>query len=113
MSVGWLYDLSLRDSSFLTGWLLIVGIVLLAIYNVRKKFPILPLLSSAAWLQAHVYLGWLVIVVFLLHTSFKQPSGPIEIALWLLFIGVAVAVTLLRRRHTARSRIRENAAPFQ
>lgn len=88
-SVDWLYDLSLRDSSFLSGWLLIVGIGLLAVYNSRKKLPFLPLLSAAIWLQFHIYLGWLVIVLFLLHTSFRQPNGPMEIALWLLFVAVA------------------------
>ena len=89
VSLDRLYDLSLRDSSFLTGWLLVVGIGLLAVYNGRKKLPFLPLFSSAAWLQFHIYLGCLVIVFFLLHTSFRAPSGPMEVVLWLLFIAVA------------------------
>ncbi len=84
-----LYDISLRDPSFPTGWLLVAGMAFLAIYNVRKKFPFLPLGRSAIWLQAHVYVGLLVILVFLLHTSFAWPNGPIEILLWLLFVAVA------------------------
>ena len=89
VSVDRLYDLSLRDASFLSGWLLIVGMGLLSSYNSRKKLPFLPLLSSAIWLQLHIYLGWLVILLFLLHTSFRLPNGLIEIALWLLFLVVA------------------------
>ncbi|MFQ5785578.1 MAG: hypothetical protein ACE5H8_12250 [Alphaproteobacteria bacterium] len=91
VSVNRLYDLALRDAAFLSGWLLIVGMALLTIYNIRKKFPFLPLISVSAWLQAHIYVGWLVIVLFLLHTSFRLPNGPLEIALWVLFVLVAVS----------------------
>ncbi len=89
VSVHWLYDLALRDISFLSGWLLIIGVGLLALYNVRKKFPFLPLIKASWWLQVHIYTGWLVIVLFLLHTSFRLPNGALEITLWLLFVMVA------------------------
>ncbi len=84
-----LYDLALRDAPFLSGWLLVVGVGLLALYNVRKKFPFLPLIDASLWLQVHIYTGWLVIALFLLHTSFRLPNGALEIALWLLFVVVA------------------------
>ena len=84
-----LYDLSLRDASFLSGWLLVVGVGLLVLYNVRKKLPFLPLIDASLWLQVHIYTGWLVIALFLLHTSFRLPNGALEIALWLLFVLVA------------------------
>lgn len=50
-------DLSLRDASFLSGWLLSAGVGLLAIYNLRKKFPFLPLIDASGWLQVHLLLG--------------------------------------------------------
>ena len=84
-----LYDNSLRDSSYLTGWILAAGIAFLAVFNARKKLPFLPLARAAIWLQAHIYIGFLVVLVFLIHTSFALPNGPIEIALWLLFVAVA------------------------
>jgi len=101
----WLYDLSLRDASFLTGWLLVGGCGFLALYNLRKKLPFLPLLSSAAWLQLHLYVGLLTILAFLLHSSFRLPSGALEIALWCLFVvvagsglvGIAISRALPRR----------------
>ncbi len=112
VSVNWLYDLSLRDASFLSGWLLIAGVGLLAMYNIRKNFPFLPLINASGWLQVHLYLGWLVIVLFLLHTSFRLPNGPLEIALWVLFVmtagsgvvGLALSRTLPNRlrRHGER-----------
>lgn len=79
-----LYGLSLRDTSFLTGWLLFAGIVFLLAYNLRKKLPFLPLLPSSVWLQAHVHCGWLVALLFLLHTGFRLPTGVLETALWWL-----------------------------
>lgn len=87
--VDWLYGLALRDASFLSGWLLIVGMGLLAVFNVRKKLPFLPLVNASIWLQLHIYIGWLVIALFLLHSSLAWPNGPLEIALWLLFVMVA------------------------
>ncbi len=89
VSVTVVYDISLRDPSFLTGWLLAGGIAFLAIYNTRKKLPFLPLGRSAVWLQAHIYVGLLVVLVFLLHTSFAVPNGPVEVSLWVLFVAVA------------------------
>ncbi len=87
--LNWLFDMALRDASFLSGWLLIIGMAFLTIYNLRKKFPFLPLIPSAYWLQFHVYLGFIVIVLFLLHTSMEFPRGPFEITFWLLFFAVA------------------------
>ena len=86
-----LYGLSLRDTSFYSGWLLIGGVGLLVLYNIRKKFPFLPLFDVSTWLQVHIYTGWLVIALFLLHTSFRLPNGILEITLWLLFAIVAVS----------------------
>lgn len=87
----WAYGLSLRDPSFLSGWLLLAGVGILAAYNLRKKLPILPLMSVSAWLQLHVYVGWAVILLFLLHTSVRWPSGGLETGLWLLFVSVAAS----------------------
>lgn len=107
------YDISLRDPSFLTGWYLAGGVAFLAIYNARKKLPFLPLGRSAIWLQAHVYVGLLTVLVFLLHTSFALPNGLIEILLWLLFvavagsgvIGIALSRALARLLHQRGKRI--------
>lgn len=109
VSVDWLYGLALRDTAYLSGWLLIVGVGLLAAYNARKKLPFLPLVSASWWLQVHIYAGWLVIVLFLLHTSLRLPNGPLETALWLLFVllsGSGVVGLVLSR--TLPSRLRRH-----
>ncbi len=110
------YDLAMRDASFLSGWLLAAGLVLLALYNIRKKLPFLPLLKSAQWLQLHIYVGWLVILLFLLHTGFRLPSGPLEIVLWALFVAVAgsgVAGIALSRSVPRRLRLHGERIIFE
>lgn len=77
---------TLANTSFVTGWLLVATMLLLASYNLRKKLPMLPLGRSATWLQIHVYAGMLTLVIFLLHVGLSLPSGPLEIVLWLLTV---------------------------
>ena len=61
VALVWLWSRSLEKrlttSSFTTGYLLIAAVLFLALYNVRKKLPFLPLGSSATWLQLHLYVG--------------------------------------------------------
>ena len=84
------YDISLRDAAFLNGWMLLVGLAFLSLFNARKKIHVLPVMSMSTWLQIHVYMGLLCIFLFALHTEFSLPNGILEALLWLLFV-VAVA----------------------
>ena len=59
----------LTPSSFATGYLMLAAVLFLALYNVRKKLPFLPLGSSAAWLQWHLYVGLGSVGVFALHAG--------------------------------------------
>jgi hypothetical protein len=72
--------------SYLTGWALLGLILLLALYNGRKKLPFLPLLCSEDWLQFHIYAGLLTGVLFAVHVSFKIPAGWFEGVLAGLYI---------------------------
>ncbi len=81
-----LYDMSLRDSAFMNGWVLFTGMVLLSVFNLRKKLNILPLIRVATWLQIHVYVGLICLLLFLLHTDFALPNGWFEIVLWALYM---------------------------
>ena len=84
-AVVYLYHLALRDSSFLTGWLLVAAFAVLAAYNGRKKLPFLPLGSAAAWLRLHAWLGLVTAALFLAHTGAVLPGGGLDTLLWLLF----------------------------
>ena len=79
----------LEASSFETGYGLIALVFFLMLYNWRKKFPSIPLGSSAMWLQLHIYGGIVAIALFFLHTGFRLPNGILESTLYFLFIGVS------------------------
>lgn len=95
------YDISLHQEKFLTGWLLLGGVLLLALYNSRKKVSMVPLGSNAAWLQFHIYLGLITVAVFGMHIGWHIPNGWLEgilAVLFLLVAGSGVAGLYLSRR---------------
>ncbi len=73
----------------LSGWFLLVLIVLLALFGLRHR--ILPFAgpSGTVLLQAHIYMGALAIVGFLFHSGW--PEGLLETTLWTLFVLVAAS----------------------
>ena len=90
-----LQDVSLQRSAYTSGWLLIGMCFFLAAYNLRKKLTFIPLGASASWLQWHIYVGLLSIVVFICHAihkadaGFDWPNGALESLLALLYVLVA------------------------
>ncbi len=88
------YVTSLRDVSFVSGWLLLGLIVVLMALNARKKLPFLPLWSAAAWLQVHVYVGLFSVVCFAMHVEFRMPGGVLEATLAALFATVVLSGVL-------------------
>jgi hypothetical protein len=70
---------------YFSGWALFAVILFLAIYNGRKKLPFLPLGNSETWLQIHIYVGYLAVVIFLLHGNYRVPTGWFEISLATVF----------------------------
>ncbi|MDA1099014.1 MAG: hypothetical protein O2967_08510 [Proteobacteria bacterium] len=95
------YDVALYQPAFLTGWLLLAVILVLTLYNGRKKLSMVPLGSASAWLQWHIYSGFLAIFIFALHIGWSVPNGILERILALFFIAVAgsglVGIYLSRR----------------
>ena len=77
---------ALPNYAYLSGWVLLGVMVLLALYNMRKRLPFLSLGSSEAWLQIHVYAGFFTVVLFLIHLNFRLPAGWFEGTLAWLYI---------------------------
>lgn len=75
----------------LSGWILFVTMVVLTAYNARKKLPFLPLISSEAWLQFHIYAGLFTAILFLAHVKFKMPTGWFEGTLAWLYVLVMLS----------------------
>ena len=96
-------------SDYISGWFLLLLVVLLSVYNLRKKITVVPLGSSETWLQLHIYGGTFTALVFLLHIDFRVPTGWFEGILgWLFlivvgsgFVGLALSRILPRRLTTA------------
>jgi len=78
-------DIALRPVGLYTGVLLLTLVFFLTLFNARKKLPFLPLLRASTWLQAHIYLGWFCVFIFLLHIDFRVPKGALELTLAIVF----------------------------
>ena len=89
MALHTAYDVSLYQPAFLSGWLLFAIITFLALYNGRKKLSMVPLGTAASWLQWHIYLGFLALLVFALHIDWGIPNGTLELILALFFVAAA------------------------
>ena len=86
--VSWM-DRSLLHSSFLTGYVLIGSLFLLAAFGMRKRLPMISGIGSAAfWMQMHIYVGLGSFAVFAMHVAFRVPDGMLESILALLYFVV-------------------------
>ena len=81
----------LESSSYFTGWLLFGSLIFLALFQVRKKLPMPPLGSAAAWLQVHIYTGLATAGLFVFHTPWRWPNGKLESLLAMLYIATFVS----------------------
>jgi len=77
--------------AYLSGWALFAVILALTFYNARKKISFLPLLTSQAWLQFHIYAGLLTAVLFCVHISYKMPAGWFQGTLAWLYVLVMLS----------------------
>lgn len=114
--VLFVYSASLHNTAFLSGWILLGLMLFLAVYNLRKKLTYPPLRSSSAWLRSHLVVGFLSIVLFLLHTGLRFPDGPLEGALAALYVGLAASGILglfLSRTVPPRLAVREEEVLFE
>lgn len=73
----------------ISGGMLLAAVWFLALLHLRKKLPSLPIGSVASWLQVHLYVAVLSILVFGLHIGWKIPNGVLETSLALFFVLVA------------------------
>jgi len=95
VAVVWLWvrmrERGLQPASIATGYLMLATVVFLAAYNLRKKLPFLPLGSSAAWLQWHLYVGAGSVAVYALHAGVRLPTGILEGALAGAYLATVVS----------------------
>ena len=75
----------LGRADFHTGYVLLAALFFLAIYNFRKKLPVIAWTTSAGWLQVHIYVGLGSAALFAQHIGWQLPNGRLEITLALLY----------------------------
>lgn len=91
VTYAWWANVRLGRPDFVTGYLLLGMIVFLALYNVRKKLPMVSWTTSAGWLQAHIFIGLATTVVFGTHISWRFPHGWLEGTLATLYAATFVS----------------------
>lgn len=77
--------------AYVSGWALFFLMLILTLYNGRKKLPFLPLGTSEGWLQFHIYAGFLTVTLFLVHVRFRPPTGWFDLTLASLYILVTAS----------------------
>lgn len=85
------FRVTLRNPHMLSGWMFFALMLFLALYNVRKKFPVPPLGPSRLWLQVHIYGGAFTVVPYLFHVGLDIPTGVLERLLALFYIAVVLS----------------------
>jgi hypothetical protein len=73
---------ALRDPRYLDGWLLAGGMSLQLGFHIAIKTNRLSPKSFMRWRKIHIFIGYLLIAVFLSHSDFSLPDTAFEWALW-------------------------------
>lgn len=87
----YLADLALERPEFITGYTLFAVLLVLALFNARKKLSMVPLVRSAYWLAIHVVGGGAAVILFFIHTGSIWPTGGYEQALAVIFYLVSLS----------------------
>lgn len=75
----------LGNAAVVTGYALLVIMLLLAAFNLRKRLSVIPLGPVRAWMIAHVVLGALCVPLYFQHSGGLWPSGRYEQAIAFVF----------------------------
>jgi hypothetical protein len=84
-------SLMLEDPSVISGYVALGVMILLMLFNWRKKLSMLPIISARVWLVFHVLFGLLLLGLFWLHTGSVWPTGLYEQIIVALFYLVSVS----------------------
>ncbi len=87
----WIYGSALRDPRYLDGWVLAGGMSLQLYFHFALKTASLSPKSATRWRKIHIFLGYLLIAVFVSHSDFSLPDTGFEWALWAGFVLVTLS----------------------
>lgn len=81
-----LYDSALRDARYLDGWILAGGMIAQVLFHAAVKSRRLSPRAVLRGRSVHVFLGCVLIAVFLSHANFSLPDTALEWTLWTGFV---------------------------
>jgi hypothetical protein len=84
-------DNSLNYPEFISGGALFFVIVVLCMFNLRKRLPFLPLWPAHKWFLLHSVSGFLALFLFWLHADVLWPKGLYAQILAFLFYGTTLS----------------------
>ena len=87
----WILESRLAHTSFFTGALLLGSVLFLSLLGVRKRLPVIPLLTASTWTQVHIYTGLFCCGVYLLHVPNLIGGGIFESGLSIVFLLVTAS----------------------
>jgi hypothetical protein len=87
----WLYGNGLRDARYLDGWVLAGGMGLQLYFHIAIKTASLSPKAASRWRKIHIFIGYLLIAVFISHSDFSLPDTAFEWALWAGFVLVTLS----------------------
>ena len=91
LGIVWIQTGRLADVSLLTGGTLLCCILLLALFGMRRRLPILPLGSVSTWTQVHIYMGFFTAGVYWMHVPNLIGNGIFECSLSIVFLLVTLS----------------------
>ena len=87
----WIYGSGLHDPRYLDGWLLAAGMGAQIYFHVARRKGRLSPKADMRWRKGHIFLGYLLVAVFISHSDFSLPDTGFEWALWVGFVLVALS----------------------
>jgi hypothetical protein len=69
---------ALLPTAIYSGLVLMGLMVLLTLFNARKKLLFLPIFKASTWLQFHIYAGLFSLALFLVHIGWSFSGGVLE-----------------------------------
>lgn len=85
-----LYGNGLRDARYLDGWVLAGGMLLQLAFHISLKVSRLSPKAAKRFRALHIQIGYVLVVVFALHSDFSLPDTAFEWVIWVGFVLVTV-----------------------
>lgn len=118
--IAWLESGRLGHASYFTGITCLCCLLLLMVYGMRRRIPVLPLGNASTWTQIHIYTGLFATAVYVMHVPALIGSGIFECGLslvfWMVsasgFYGIYASRTVPKRLTSVEGQYRFDQIPF-